>query len=406
MIFCACLAALVAGSTGNSFAQAPTVSSISPNSATVSEHITITGTNFIGVTAVRFGSALANSSHVNSDTSITAQVPAGIGTVDVTVTTAGGTSAISAADQFTYLAAPTVTSISPNSGPSAGGTSVTITGTGFGLSVAFVTFGGNGATFIVNSATSITAISPPGTGTVDVRVSTNRTSATSAADQFTYSATAPAITSISPDRGPPAGGTSVTITGANFTGATAVKFGAANAATFTVNNATSITATSPSGTGTVDVTVTTPGGTSPTSAADQFTYGAGALAPTVTSISPNSATISEHITITGTNFIGVTAVRFGSALATSSYVNSDTSITAQVPAGIGTVDVTVTTAGGTSAISAADQFTYLAAPTVTSISPNSGPSAGGTSVTITGTGFGLSVAFVTFGGEWGHFHRQ
>jgi hypothetical protein len=66
----------------------------------------------------------------------------------------------------------------------------------------------------------------------------------------------------------------VTITGTGFTGATAVKFGTSNATKFTVNSATSITAVSPKamGSGTVDVTVTTPAGTSPTSPADQFTY--------------------------------------------------------------------------------------------------------------------------------------
>ena len=62
-------------------------------------------------------------------------------------------------------------------------------------------------------------------------------------------------------------------------------------------------------------------------------------------------------------------------------------ITAEALLGTGTVDVTVTTPSGTSATSSADQFTYLAAPTVTGISPTAGPLGGGTVVTITGTGF-------------------
>ena len=84
------------------------------------------------------------------------------------------------------------------------------------------------------------------------------TSATSASDQyFTY--VPPTITSVSPTAGPTAGGTSVTITGTGFTGATAVKFGATAATAFTVNSATQITATAPAGVaGTVDITVTTP----------------------------------------------------------------------------------------------------------------------------------------------------
>ncbi|GAT61626.1 leucine-rich repeat protein [Paludibacter jiangxiensis] len=83
----------------------------------------------------------------------------------------------------------------------------------------------------------------------------------------------PNITSISPTSGTTAGGTTVTITGTNLTGATAVKFGSTNAASFTVNSDTQITATSPArSAGAVDITVTTAGGTSATSSADQFTY--------------------------------------------------------------------------------------------------------------------------------------
>ena len=63
----------------------------------------------------------------------------------------------------------------------------------------------------------------------------------------------------------------MTITGTGFTGATAVDFGTTPATSFTVVSDTTITADSPAGTGTVDVTVTTPGGTSATSSADQFT---------------------------------------------------------------------------------------------------------------------------------------
>jgi hypothetical protein len=86
------------------------------------------------------------------------------------------------------------------------------------------------------------------------------------------SSTSPTVTSVSPNSGLPAGGASVTISGTNFTGASVVKFGTTAAATFSVGSATQITATSPAGTGTVDVTVTTPGGNSATSAADHFAY--------------------------------------------------------------------------------------------------------------------------------------
>ena len=91
---------------------------------------------------------------------------------------------------------------------------------------------------------------------------------------YVFAIPAPAVTRLSPTSGPTTGGTSVTITGTNFTGATLVDFGTVAASRFTVNAAgTQIVATSPAeSAGTVYVTVTTAGGTSATSSADQFTY--------------------------------------------------------------------------------------------------------------------------------------
>jgi hypothetical protein len=171
-------------------ASPPVVTGISPTSGptTGGTVLTLSGSHFVGTTAVRFGSTPATVFAINNDTTITATAPAGsAATVDVTVTNAGGTSATSAADQYTYIAAPTVTAISPTSGGLSGGTSVAISGTRLSGAVA-VTFGTTAATgFTIISATQITATSPAGTGTVDVRVTTaGGTSATSAADQFTY----------------------------------------------------------------------------------------------------------------------------------------------------------------------------------------------------------------------------
>jgi hypothetical protein len=75
---------------------------------------------------------------------------------------------------------------------------------------------------------------------------------------------APTVTNVNPNTGPTSGGTSVTITGTNFFVVTAVNFGSNPAASFIVNSSSQITATSPAGTGTVDVTVTAGGGTSAT----------------------------------------------------------------------------------------------------------------------------------------------
>ena len=99
--------------------------------------------------------------------------------------------------------------------------------------------------------------------------------------------TPPTVTSVSPTSGSTTGGTSVTITGTGFTGATAVKFGSTSAGSYTISSDTQITATAPAGSGTVDVTVTTSAGTSATSAADQFTYAAPNTAPTLTASAAN-----------------------------------------------------------------------------------------------------------------------
>ena len=110
-------------------------------------------------------------------------------------------------------------------------------------------------------------------GTVDLTVVTpGGTSATSVADEFTYEP-GPVVTSVNPPSGSPAGGTSVTIDGSGFTGATGVKFGSAAAPSFTVNTDSQITATTPAGAaGQVDVTVSTPGGTSATGPSDVYTF--------------------------------------------------------------------------------------------------------------------------------------
>src|SRR5262249_57745762 len=89
-------------------------------------------------------------------------------------------------------------------------------------------------------------------------------SAISSGDRFTYGS-APTVTSVNPNTGPTSGGTSVTITGTNFSGATAVRFGSNAAGSFTVDSATQITATSPAGVGTIEGTHATTPGTNPIS---------------------------------------------------------------------------------------------------------------------------------------------
>jgi alpha-tubulin suppressor-like RCC1 family protein len=176
----------------------------------------------------------------------------------------------------------------------------------------------------------------------------------------------PSVAQVSPHRGTPAGGTSVTIEGTNFSEVEAVDFGVAAATSYKVNSETSITAVAPAGTGGVDVLVKTPAGTSATSPADRFTYG-----PTITGLEPGNGPSAggTSVTITGSGFTGTTGVSFGSTAATSFTVNSDGSITAVAPAGRGTVEVEVTTPSGASPPTWADEFTYKGpTPTIESVS--------------------------------------
>ncbi len=243
------------------------------------------------------------------------------------------------------------------------------------------------------SATQITAVAPAGSGTPNVQVvGPGGSSALITGDNFSY--LVPTITSLSPSSGPSSGGTTVTVKGTDFTGATAVTFGPHEATSFQVVSPTQITAVAPAGSGTPNVQVIVPGGSSVLAAGDNFSY----LGPTVASLSPSSGPSEggTTVTITGTGFLGATAVTFGPTEATSFQVVSATQITAVVPAGIqGTHNVQVVTPGGPSPLSSADVFSYLV-PTITSLSPSSGPSSGGTTVTVKGTDFTGATA-VTFG---------
>jgi hypothetical protein len=207
-------------------------------------------------------------------------------------------------------------------------------------------------------------------------------------------AVTPVVATLSPTSGPAGGGGHLTITGTGFPGATAVHFGAASA-TYTILDATHLDVTIPPGNGVVDVTVSTSVGTSAATPADQYTYG-----PTVTTVSPASgpAAGGQRVTITGTGFSDGATVAFGSSVGKSVTVVSPTTITVTSPKHAkGSVDVHVTTAAGTSPVSAADRYTYLAHPKVTGLSRTSGTHQGGTKVTITGRHF-TAGSTVLFGG--------
>ncbi len=254
--------------------------------------------------------------------------------------------------------APTITGILPTSGSIAGGTVVTITGTGF-LSNATVKFGGAAATNVSVTSTSITAAAPAhAAGKVDVVVTNSDSQSATLPQSFTYALPGPTVVSVSPNTGPTSGGTPVTITGTNFQNGATVTFGALPAANVVVVSATSITANTPLGPTSsqlaVDVSVTNPDSTKGT-ATGAFTYTVPALA--VISITPNTAlpagapgAAATTVTIYGAGFSSAsTSVTVGGVAATNVQVIDPVTIHATVPVhAAGTGDVVVTV-GATSA---------------------------------------------------------
>ncbi len=252
---------------GSPLPPAPTVTGISPTSGPTAggTAVQISGTGFIAGSTVKIGTVAATGVVVNSTTSISAVTPAGTaGAADVVVTNTNGTGTLTGG--FTYLAppsAPTVSSISPASGPTGGGTAVQITGSGF-ITGSTVTIGGASATgVVVNSATSISAVTPAGTAGAANVVVTNTNGTGTLTGGFTYLAppSAPTVSSISPASGPTGGGTAVQITGSGFITGSTVTIGGASATGVVVNSATSISAVTPAGTaGAANVAVTNTNG--------------------------------------------------------------------------------------------------------------------------------------------------
>jgi len=376
----------------------PVINTVSPirGSDEGGQWINITGEGFSGTTTVKFGDKVNGTPDkliVFNDTQITVETPPhDTGLVYIVVNAAGG--AITKQEAYTFAGTPTLTVVSPDTGSINGGTTVTITGKNL-TGASSVTFNSTAATIVgTPTDTSITAITPAhaaGNATVNVTTFSGAKGYKAKIDAFKF-ASGPSITSISPLNGTISGGTEVTIRGTNLGSATLVAFGGIPATNWSgMSNDTWIQARSPASTaGAVDISVITPSGsaTSPT----KFTY---IGVPTITSISPAAgmANSTTDVTITGTSFTGVSSVTFGGAPATNMVFVNDTTINATAPSHVaGAVSVQVNTPNG----AGFGTFTYVAAPTFTSISPVNGTVLGGTPVTITGTGF-AAPATVTFG---------
>ncbi|BDM74734.1 hypothetical protein HEK616_82210 (plasmid) [Streptomyces nigrescens] len=211
---------------------------------------------------------------------------------------------------------------------------------------------------------------------------------------LTGRAAAPGLQSLSgvfPDQGPYSGGTLVTIVGRRFTGTTAVYFGTRRAASFSVLDDRTIVAVTPSGTGAVPVTVTTPGGSA------RIGYFFYLYWPSISRLMPTTGPVGggNVVELVGVNLHTALLVRFGDAVAFPTAVSdSQLLVTAPPVAGPGTVPVSVTTLGG---VSNQLLYTYVAAPSVTGVSPSTGPIGGGTTLVVSGTGLSRATAVTVDG---------
>lgn len=389
---------------------APTITTVAPASgpAAGGTSVVITGTSFGGTTAVAFGGTAAASFTVDSSTQITAITPArSASTVDVAVTTPGG--GATATGAYTFVAAPTVTAVSPSSGTTAGGTSVTITGTGLTGATA-VTFGGAAATsYVVNSATQITATTPAGTaGAKSVAVTTPGGTGT-LTNGYTYVAlSAPAVTGQPANQTIAVGASATFSATASGTPSPAVQWQVSSDSGASFADVAGATATS----------YTTPAVT----AADDgnryravFTNSQGSVASNTATLSVVQAPVANDQAVTAAYQTARAITLIASDPNAPPRTLTYTILTAPAHGTLSgtSPNLTYTPAAG---YSGPDSFTFRAsngvatsnvatvtitvqapAPVVTSISPDQGSTAGGTAITINGSGF-TGTTGVTIGG--------
>lgn len=358
--------------------------------------VTITGEGFGPDTTVTFDGTPATGLVIDpTGRSLVATTPVGdLGPATVVVTTGDATAELA----YEYLA-PTVTGLEPGSGSEDGGDTVTIGGSGLGDTTT-VTFGDEEADIVSVSDTAVVVTTPAGTGTVPVTVGSSTGVEVDAGD-FEY--VAPSILGFTPTGGPEAGGTLVVISGDGLGEADVVRFGTGVALILDVSeDGDEVTVVTPAGVGVVPVTIELTDGRVIT-APGTFRYIADEDR-VVTDIDPRQgpAAGGQEVTITGDALNDVTEVTFDGATAPIVSVSEDgTEVVVITPAGeAGFVDVELTFSDDE--VIDGGQYLYVddASPVVDSITPATGPTAGGTTVVIVGDNLG-GVTEVTFGGTPG-----
>ncbi|MAB79441.1 MAG: hypothetical protein CMJ89_08815, partial [Planctomycetes bacterium] len=391
---------------GFHYYDAPTLAHVSPTNGPASGGtlVLLSGKgyqdNSPGTNSVMFGILPSPSVVVLGDDSLLCEAPSGQPGALVPIGVTNNNGMVTLANAFTYDApAPNLTFIVPEQGPSNGGTDVTLTGSGFqgvNAGATFVRFGAMEASNVqVIDDSTIQCNAPAGApgALEDVTIVNNNGSAV-LAGAFRYLDDL-TLSGLSPTHASPVGGTLMTLTGSGFTsstaGVTSVRVGDTLSSTVNILSNTSLSFTLPPGTPDASVDVVVSNDNATASLTEAIRYHA---APSIASLSPTSGSElgATSVLILGSGFLedaaGVPAVEFGSVAAAATSVLSDTSILCLTPPGNAnaTVEVTVTNTNGTALLSGA--FTYNPrVPTLSSITPVEGPSAGGTVITLNGSEF-------------------
>ncbi len=353
---------------------APAITAVTPSTGPTSGGviITIDGANFGPAGATVTVGANACGAATTTHTRVTCTLPAGTGTKAVQVTTGGQTSNSSS---FTY-AAPAVSAVTPSTGPTTGGTLLTISGSNFGASGAAISVGGATCSLTQQTQTQLICASPPGAGATNAVLVTvdGQSSNTS---NFAYAA--PALSSLSPAGGPTSGNVPLTINGSNFGAAGATVTVGAQACPPTQQSHTQVICTLPPGSGTGNaVRVTVAGQASGTL---PFSYNA----PALSSLSPTTGPASGGIplTIDGANFgaAGASVTLGGAACPVTQ--QSHTQLRCTLPAGTGANKSVIVTSGGQS--SNALTFTYASSAPVATNGSKTTAEDTATTVTLTAT---------------------
>ena len=352
---------------------APVIDDFSPIGGPAGTDVVINGANFIGATSVKFGGKAATGISVVAATQMHATVPAGATNGPITITTPQGTG--TSVQPFYAGAAPIIGNFEPTNGLP--GSQVTINGLNF-AGTKSVKLNGTNIAFAVVAPTQINGTIPPNGSSGFLTVSNAAGSATSF-DRFLVRTGKPIITGFDPEAGPVR--TTVILEGLDLAGATSVRFNGVPAV-FSAVGPTQISALVPQAATSGPISVTTPTGTVVSSL--RFI-----VAPGISSFTPTSGIVGSVVTIRGTNFADLLAVRFREVLAPFEIVATN-EVRTTVP--LEAVSSTINLISPAGIVGATNAFLVL--PAINGFSPGSGPV--GTAVTISGTGF-ADVTGVRFG---------